>query len=61
MKYIIQIFRSDGSIGHWDNTAWGGDDLGKVTITAIHIANCDNKVGATKVRILENILELDCK
>ena len=60
MKYVIQIFRPSGSTGHWENTIWGCDDFEKVTATANKIAE-GNKMGFTKVRIMEVITELICK
>ena len=62
MKYVIQIFRPSKpyTLGYWENTAWGDDDLEKATATANKIAE-GNKMGFTRVRVMEVITELICK
>lgn len=73
MKYIIQIVRTvDPSEGYftdpemakhygvWTNTAWGGDDLDKVMETA-HKIIASNKMNIGRVRVVENLFEMDCK
>lgn len=60
MKYLIQVFISkNGSttVGQWDNTNFGGDDLQKVMDTANSITK--NRQGIIKVRVLEVLKEFD--
>lgn len=52
---MIQIYR--GEIDSWHNTAWGGDDLEKVTKTATEIME-SNRMGITKVRVVEVLFTL---
>lgn len=65
MKYLLQIFRpsSPGSnVGSWENTNWGSDDLQKVMDTADRVAeSAHNKMGITRVRVVEVLKELEVK
>jgi hypothetical protein len=63
MKYIIQIFvptEPGGNVGSWHNTNWGGDDNLAVQLRVNDISERNNGK-FTKIRVLEVLLELDCK
>lgn len=60
MKYIIQVFRQsdpESNVGKWDNTAWGNDDYEKAKSTCESIIKA-NKMGITRVRIVEVLFEV---
>ena len=59
MKYLVQVFVGDDSVGSWHNTALGGDDKDHAFEVAEKIAQ-SNRQRVSKVRVVEVLKELDC-
>ena len=57
-KFEIQLFRHHT----WQNTKWGGNDREEILQRGRDIAkSCNSSFDIKRVRVIEVLLDLDCK